>query len=110
MPLDAAVLRRLAPQDVGEMPLTVHAPSIAHGHDGGVNSPAHDSFYVRLGDRQVLARPTTASPWGPHAQHGGPPTALLARAIQRLDGGAERVMGRLTVELLGPVPVGRLSV
>jgi Thioesterase-like superfamily len=75
-----------------------------------VNSPANDSFYVRSGDNQVLARPTTASPWGPQAQHGGPPTALLARAIQRLEGGEERVLGRLTVELLGPVPVGHLSV
>lgn len=75
-----------------------------------MTSPAHDSFYVRAGDRQFVARPTTASPWGPDAQHGGPPAALLTREIERLDTGAERVLGRFTMELLGPVPVGRLSV
>ena len=51
--------------------------------------------------------PTTASPWGPDSQHGGPPAALMARAIERLGSG---VIGRFTMELLGPVPVGRLAV
>ena len=92
------------------MPLPVHTLSILHRHHGGVTSPAPGSFYVRAGDGQVVAQPTTAGPWGPDAQHGGPPAALLAREIQRLDTGAERVLGRFTMELLGPVPVGPLSV
>jgi hypothetical protein len=28
------------------------------------------------------ALPTTAPPWGPDSQHGGPPAALMARAIE----------------------------
>lgn len=64
----------------------------------------------RPDDRSVFrSLPTTGSPWGPDSQHGGPPSALLARALERLDPDG-RVIGRLTVELLGPVPVGPVSV
>jgi len=38
------------------------------------------------------------------------PAALLTRAVERLDTGSERVVGRFTMELLGPVPVGPLTV
>ncbi|MGZ4450771.1 MAG: thioesterase family protein [Nocardioides sp.] len=68
------------------------------------------SFYVQDGPGRVLSRPTTASPWGPASQHGGPPAALLARAVEGLAESRGRVVGRLTMELLGPVPVGPLSV
>lgn len=71
--------------------------------------PAADSFYARSGDR-YLPQPTTASPWGPTSQHGSPPAALLARAVEHLDTGHHRVVGRITMELLGPVPVGPLTV
>ena len=50
---------------------------------------------------------TTASPWGPDSQHGGPPAGLLVRAIEAL---SDAVVGRFTMELLGPVPVGDVSV
>jgi len=73
------------------------------------------SFYVIQGTvdggREVVSSlPTTAGPWGPDSQHGSPPAALMARAIERLEPGPERVIGRFTMELLGPVPVGPLSV
>lgn len=48
---------------------------------------------------------TTAGPWSPDAQHGGPPAALLARAVERLPEAAGRVVGRFTMELWGPVPL-----
>jgi len=51
--------------------------------------------------------PTTASPWGPDSQHGGPPAGLLARAIEGL---SDAVIGRFTMELLGPVPVDDVAV
>jgi len=75
-----------------------------------VTSPTPQPFYVPAGEGRFRSQPTTASPWGPASQHGSPPSALLARAIERLDGGAGRFVGRITVDLLGPVPVGRLSV
>jgi len=52
------------------------------------------------------AQPSTAGPWTPQAQHGGPPAALLGRAVEGLGGG---VVGRFTMELHGPVPVGVLT-
>ena len=73
------------------------------------------SFYVTQGTSDtgretLLPEPTTAGPWSPDSQHGGPPAALLARAVESLDTGSPRSVGRLTMELLGPVPVGPLSV
>jgi acyl-coenzyme A thioesterase PaaI-like protein len=68
------------------------------------------SFYLRNGPGSFVSEPSTAGPWGPDAQHGGPPAALLTRAVEDLDPGSGRVIGRFTMELLGPVPVGPLSV
>jgi acyl-coenzyme A thioesterase PaaI-like protein len=62
------------------------------------------------GRERFESLPTTAGPWGADAQHGGPPAALLARAVERLDEAADRVMGRFTMELWGPVPVGPVAV
>ncbi|HET8718767.1 MAG TPA: thioesterase family protein [Nocardioidaceae bacterium] len=59
---------------------------------------------------RVASHPTTAGPWGPDSQHGGPPAALLARAVEGLPDADRRCIGRFTMELLGPVPVGPLEV
>ena len=51
-----------------------------------------------------IPAPHTASPWSERAQHGGPVAALLARAVEKTlpEGMA---LSRLTVELLGPIPI-----
>jgi hypothetical protein len=49
-------------------------------------------------------------PWDPQAQHGGAPAALLARAFERLEGGEEMLLARLTVEFVRPVPLGPLRI
>lgn len=68
-------------------------------------------FYVAGEPGRFTSTPSTAGPWGPQNQHGGPPAALLARAIESLPReDTERVVGRFTMELLGPVPVGPLRV
>jgi hypothetical protein len=68
-------------------------------------------FYLPLGAGRFRSTPSTAGPWGPASQHGGPPAALLARAVEELEReGPRRVVGRFTMELLGPVPVGPLRV
>ena len=59
------------------------------------------------GRQSVESLPATAGPWSPDAQHGGPPAALLGRAVEAL---SDAVVGRFTMELLGPVPVGPLAV
>ena len=65
-------------------------------------------FYLPDGLGRFTSTRSTAGPWGPDSQHGGPPAALLVRAVEQLEPG--RVVGRFTMELLGPVPVGPLEV
>jgi hypothetical protein len=49
-------------------------------------------------------------PWTPEAQHGGPAAALLARVLERREGGEGMFVARLTVELLRPVPLSPLTI
>jgi acyl-coenzyme A thioesterase PaaI-like protein len=75
------------------------------------STPTGPSSGARSGIAECLvSHATTAGPWGPDSQHGGPPAALLARAVEGLPGADRRCIGRFTMELLGPVPVGPLEV
>jgi len=68
-----------------------------------------DAIFITDGERFIptdLAR----GPWTPEAQHGGPPAALLARAIERFAGGESMFVARLTIELLRPVPIAPLTI
>jgi hypothetical protein len=67
-----------------------------------------DALFLPDGDRFIPSE-LTRGPWTPEAQHGGPPAALLARAIERAAGGDGMMVARLTVELLRPVPVSPLG-
>jgi len=69
-----------------------------------------DAVFVPQPDGRLLATPLSRGPWDPAAQHGGAPAALLARAIERHEGGEGMRVARLTVELLRPVPIASLSV
>jgi acyl-Coa thioesterase superfamily protein/acyl-CoA thioesterase superfamily protein len=68
----------------------------------------NDAFYEQLDDDRFESTEHTAGPWGPGMQHMGPPTALLMRAVERVAG--DNLVARMTVEILGPVPVGELTV
>lgn len=70
-----------------------------------------DSFYVPLAADGSRWRATshTRGPWDPGSQHGGPPTALLGRALETCAPREDVMVGRVTVELLGAVPVGELD-
>ncbi|MEV6100882.1 thioesterase family protein [Nocardia sp. NPDC051981] len=48
--------------------------------------------------------------WAASMQHGAPPSALLARAVERCAPREEARVARLTMEILGPVPVGEVEV
>jgi Thioesterase-like superfamily len=67
-----------------------------------------DAFYSLDGN---TATPTelTRGPWDPNAQHAGPPSALLARAIERCEPRDGARMGRVTVEILAPIPIQPLT-
>jgi hypothetical protein len=64
--------------------------------------PAGKGFFV----------PTEAAlgPWSDQALHGGPPTMLMAREIERFQADGDMFVTRLTVELLRPVGRTRLGV
>lgn len=49
------------------------------------------------------------SPWGP-MQHGGPVAALLTRAMDRLTERVGSRLSRVTIDLLGPVPISDVRV
>src|SRR5207244_11621184 len=66
-----------------------------------------DAFYVPDGDAFV-ATVHTRGPWSATHQHGGPPAALLARALEAQAPGF--VIARITVDFLLPVPIDRLAV
>jgi acyl-Coa thioesterase superfamily protein/acyl-CoA thioesterase superfamily protein len=68
-----------------------------------------DSFFVADGD-SYLATELTRGPWDPNAQHAGPPAALIAREVERLPSDTPRLVGRITYEILRPVPIARLWV
>lgn len=68
-----------------------------------------DALFEPDGSRFV-ATALARGPWSPEALHGGPPAALLARAVERVAGGEGMMVTRLTVDLLRPVPVSALAV
>ena len=69
-----------------------------------------DAFFEPDGDG-FRATELTRGPWDAGAQHAGPPSALIARELERLgDGGDGPRVGRITIEILRPVRIARLTV
>jgi hypothetical protein len=61
-------------------------------------------------DGGYAATGLTRGPWNPEHQHAGPPAALLAREVERasrIEGGQT---GRLSFDILRPVPIAPLAV
>ena len=70
------------------------------------------AFYVSEGGHFVSTE-LTRGPWDPGAQHAGPPAALIARELERCPspaGDGPWQVGRITYEILRPVPIGTLEV
>jgi hypothetical protein len=69
-----------------------------------------DAFYERIGDGEYLASELTRGPWDPGSQHAGPPSALLGREIEGMEGSEDFQVGRVVFEILRPVPIGPVRV
>ena len=67
------------------------------------------AFYELDGERFVPSE-LTRGPWDPGAQHAGPPSALVAREIARTEARDDVRVGRITLEIMRPVPLAPLSV
>ncbi len=75
-----------------------------------MKSGSEGSFYVPGEAKSTFnSTPATAGPWGPQAQHGSPPSALMTRALEALLEPGQ-TLARITVELLGPIPLAPLEV
>lgn len=68
------------------------------------------AFYQEVDDNRFHPSPLTAGPWGPDAQHAGPPSALLVRAMERMDPSPGVRLARVSVDVLGPVPIAPMSI
>lgn len=66
------------------------------------------AFYEQVGGDSYVATPATIGPWSADAQHGGPPSALAARAIERHEPDPRQRLARVSVDILRPVPIGKL--
>lgn len=73
------------------------------------DAPA-EAFYEPLDDGRFASTVATAGPWSPGFQHGGPVAGLLGRAFERHEPVPGGRIARVTVELLGPVPVAVLDI
>jgi Thioesterase-like superfamily len=67
-----------------------------------------ESIFIADGERFT---PTAHArgPWDPRALHGGAPAALITAAFERIEPGAELRIGRLSFELLRPIPMAPLT-
>jgi Thioesterase-like superfamily len=68
------------------------------------------AFFEPTGTDSFVATPATAGPWSAQAQHGGPPSALAARAMERHEPEDGQRLARVAVDILRPVPVGKITV
>jgi hypothetical protein len=68
------------------------------------------AYYLPLGDDRFAATEATMSPWDQAAQHGGPPTALLAACLDDAFGRPAMRVARISVDFLGPVPRAEVRV
>jgi hypothetical protein len=69
-----------------------------------------DSLYLPLGAGRFQATELTQGPWHPGQQHGSPPAALLAYAMERTEPRPDLEFTQFAVDLLGPFPVGEVEV
>ena len=68
------------------------------------------AFYS-LDRERFISSELTRGPWSNQHQHGGPPCALLGRALSSHGADADSFfLARMTVELLRPVPIAPLTV
>ncbi|WP_347057380.1 thioesterase family protein [Blastococcus sp. HT6-30] len=71
-----------------------------------------EAFYLPLGDNRFAPTRATESPWDHSAQHGGPPSALLAHLAADAAGatGAGSRPARISVDFFGAIPRRELTV
>lgn len=67
------------------------------------------AYFTRAGDGAFLANDPARGPWSEHHCHAGPVAGLIVRAAEAL-AGADRMLTRLSVDFLRPLPVAGLRI
>jgi len=68
------------------------------------------AFYEPAGPGSYVSTTATIGPWSRDAQHGGPPSALAVRELEQHEPDERQRLGRVAIDILRPVPIGKLSV
>ena len=77
--------------------------------NGTLGDPSGSALFTSSGPNRWTPTEFARGPWDARHCHGGPVSALLARAVEHADPGGDIdwQVARMTVELTRPVPVGR---
>lgn len=67
-----------------------------------------EAFYHPVGEDEFETTVATESPWDESMQHGGPPAALMVRAAERARPDESMQIARVSVDMLGGIPQGRI--
>lgn len=89
------------PSPVDVTSADARGPAAVDEDPAGLYLPDGDGFLPTIASR---------GPWSPDAQHGGPVAALLVREAERVESVVPLAVMRLTLELLRPAPLRRLTV
>src|SRR6516225_1874000 len=69
-----------------------------------------ESFFIRDG-ASFISTELTRGPWSNEHQHGGPPSALMVRAVETFGEDAKSFfVARVLVDYLRPIPIAKLDV
>lgn len=68
------------------------------------------AFYQQVDRGRFESSTLTAGPWSAESQHAGPPSALLVRALEQFEPDPGVRLARLSVDVLGPVPIAPLDI
>lgn len=82
-----------------------------HTFDAPPDEALPPAAFTVLSPRVVQASALTRGPWDPQHQHAGPPIAMVCRAIEAVaaEHGLTHI-GRLTANLLRPLPIAELEI
>jgi hypothetical protein len=68
------------------------------------------AFYVVEADGTFRPTDATVGPWDPALQHGGPPAALLGRAVEALGGRTDVRVAHFSLDFLGTLPLAPMTI
>ncbi len=70
-----------------------------------IDSNFPSSFFRQTGERHYEPTEATIGPWSSDSQHGGPPSALIAGALDRFPSSGNLKIARVTIEFFSAVPI-----